>query len=465
MTAAPRAIQPARAGLDVVVPVPGSKSITNRALLLAALADGESTLDGALVADDTVAFVDGLRSLGFEIVEAAAGRLRVRGAAGRVPASEATVWCADAGTAARFLLALCAAGHGRFTLDASAQMRRRPMGLLLEALRAQGAAFEPAGATSLPVTVVAGGLAGGSVALPGDVSSQFVSALLMAAPLARAPLTVTVDGLVSRPYVDMTLAMMAQFGVEAEREGYASFRLRPATYQARDYDVEPDASTASYFFAAAAVTGGRVTVPGLRRRGGLQGDVRFVDVLEAMGCRVTEGDGGLTVEGPRDGGDRHGRRDACGAGAPLRPQRRHGRHLGHVHDPGGDRTLRLVAGHDHRHRQRPPQGVRPHRRDGGRSAARRGADGVGRGPPAGPAGRPAGRPHRPARRPPHRDELQRARLAGTRVSSSRTPPACARRARRSSTSGGCSKRSPELPSRAEASRRASCGTHSAIGVR
>ena len=224
------------------------------------------------------------------------------GAAGRVPASEANVWCADAGTAARFLLALCAAGHGRFALDASAQMRRRPMGPLLEALRAQGAAFEPAGATSLPVTVVAGGLSGGTVTLPGDVSSQFVSALLMAAPLARAPLAVTVDGLVSRPYVDMTLAMMAQFGVEAERDDYTSFRLRPATYQARDYDVEPDASTASYFFAAAAITGGRVTVPGLRRRGGLQGDVRFVDVLEAMGCRVSDGDDGLTVEGPRAAG-------------------------------------------------------------------------------------------------------------------------------------------------------------------
>ena len=313
MTGAARAIQPARAGLDVVVPVPGSKSVTNRALLLTALAEGESTLEGALAADDTTAFVEGLRSLGFAIAGEAAGRLRVRGAAGRVPASQASVWCGDAGTAARFLLALCAAGHGRFTIDASAQMRRRPMGPLLAALRAQGAAFEPAGTTSLPVTVVGGGLAGGTATLPGDVSSQFVSALLMAAPLARAPLTITVDGLVSRPYVDMTLAMMAQFGVEAEREGYAAVHLRPATYRARDYDVEPDASTASYFFGAAAITGGRVAVPGLRRRGGLQGDVRFVDVLEAMGCRVTEGDDGLTVEGPRDGGA------GTGAGTPAAP--------------------------------------------------------------------------------------------------------------------------------------------------
>jgi 3-phosphoshikimate 1-carboxyvinyltransferase len=300
----PRPIKPARAGLDVVVRVPGSKSVTNRALLLAALAGGVSTLDGALVADDTAAFVSGLRGLGFEVDE---DRSVAGDPAGRIPVREASVWCADAGTAARFLLAACAAGNGRYTVDASAQMRRRPMGLLLEALRAQGAAFEPADADSLPVTVLAGGLAGGVIALPGDVSSQFVSALLMVAPLARVPLTIDVSGLVSRPYVDMTLAMMAQFGVDAEREGYASFRLRPATYQAREYTVEPDASTASYFFAAAAVAPGRVTVPGLRRRGGLQGDVRFLDVLEAMGCRVTEDDVGLTVEGP-----------AC-AGPPAAP--------------------------------------------------------------------------------------------------------------------------------------------------
>lgn len=318
VTVAARAIQPARAGLDVVVPVPGSKSVTNRALLLAALADGDSLLRGALVADDTAAFVDGLRSLGFEIAEEETGRLQVHGEAGRVPASEACVWCAEAGTAARFLLALCATGHGRYVLDASTQMRRRPMAPLLEALRAQGAAFEPPSAVSLPVTVVAGGLSGGTATLPGNVSSQFVSALLMAAPLARAPLTVTVDGLVSRPYVDMTLAMMAQFGVEAEREGYASFRLRPAPYRALEYVVEPDASTASYFFAAAAITGGRVTVPGLRRRGGLQGDVRFVDVLEAMGCRVTERDDGLTVEGPRDEGPREAEA-GTGAGTPAAP--------------------------------------------------------------------------------------------------------------------------------------------------
>lgn len=293
-----RAIRPARPDLDVTVRIPGSKSVTNRALLLAALAAGDSTLEGALVADDTLAFAEGLRSLGFEVSDVAADPVRVRGAAGRIPSPAASVWCAEAGTATRFLLAASAAGQGSFAFDAAEQMRRRPLGPLLDALRAQGAATEPSGAASLPLTLLASGLAGGDLRLSGGVSSQFVSALLLAAPLARAPLTIAVDGLVSRPYVDLTLAMMAHFGVTVERDGHVAFTVRPSTYAAQRYTVEPDASTASYFFAAAAVTTGRVTVTGLSRAGALQGDVRFLDVLEAMGCAVREDAAGVTVVGP-----------------------------------------------------------------------------------------------------------------------------------------------------------------------
>ncbi len=148
------------------------------------------------------------------------------------------------------------------------------------------------------MTLAAQRLAGGRLALPGETSSQFVSALLMAAPLGRAPLELTVEGLVSRPYVDMTLAMMAQFGVSNERRGHTRFRVAPATYQGRDYGVEPDASTASYFFAAAAATGGRVKVFDVHREGGLQGDLRFLDVLEAMGCEVRDDPDGVVVAGP-----------------------------------------------------------------------------------------------------------------------------------------------------------------------
>ena len=292
-----RTIRPARMELDVTVRVPGSKSITNRALLLAALAAGSSTLRGALAADDTLAFAAGLRALGFAVAEEAGGWL-VQGAAGRIPAAEADVFCAEAGTAARFLLAACAAGEGRYRLDAAPQLRRRPLAQLLEALRAQGARTEPPDADRLPLTLEARGLTGGSLRLPGDTSSQFISALLMAAPLGSAPLELAVDGLVSRPYVDMTLAIMARFGVETERRGHEHFRVAPGVYGGRDYAVEPDASTAAYFFAAAAVAGGRVKVLGLRREGCLQGDIRFLDVLEAMGCAVSDEPDGVVVAGP-----------------------------------------------------------------------------------------------------------------------------------------------------------------------
>jgi len=294
---APRLIRPARPGLDATVRVPGSKSITNRALLLAALAHGSSTLRGALSADDTQAFATGLRALGLAVEETDAGDWRVQGAAGRIPAAEADVYCAEAGTAARFLLAACAAGAGRYRLDAAPQLRRRPLAQLLEALRSQGARTEPPDAERLPLTLEAHGLTGGSLRLPGDTSSQFISALFMAAPLGRAPLELAVDGLVSRPYVDMTLAVMAQFGVRAERRGHERFRVAPGVYAGRDYDVEPDASTASYFFAAAAVTGGRVKVLGLRRGACLQGDICFLDALEAMGCSVSDEPDGVVVAG------------------------------------------------------------------------------------------------------------------------------------------------------------------------
>ena len=315
----PRAIRPARPGLDAVVRVPGSKSVTNRALLLAGLAAGRSVLRGALEAGDTDAFAAGLRSLGVA-VERRGDDVVVHGAGGRFPAAEADVFCAEAGTAARFLLAAAAAGQGVYRFDAAPQLRRRPLGLLLQALRAQGARTEPEDAGALPLTLRAGGLAGGSLRLPGDTSSQFVSALLMAAPLGRGPLDLRVDGLVSRPYVTMTLRMMESFGAgpavgssadagrstgagPAAGSGAAttsgdSFVVTPGVYAAREYDVEPDASTASYFFAAAAATGGRVKVLGLHRAGALQGDVAFIDVLECMGCTVMDEPDGVLVAGP-----------------------------------------------------------------------------------------------------------------------------------------------------------------------
>lgn len=293
----PRAVRPARPGLDAVVRVPGSKSVTNRALLLAGLAAGRSVLRGALEAGDTDAFAAGLRSLGVA-VERSGAEVVVHGAGGPFPVAAADVDCAEAGTAARFLLAAAAAGHGTYRFDAAPQLRRRPLGLLLQALRAQGARTQPDDADALPLTLHADGLAGGALRLPGDTSSQFVSALLMSAPLGRGPLDLRVDGLVSRPYVAMTLRMMDDFGAGARSAAAGHFTVTPRAYAGREYDVEPDASTASYFFAAAAVTGGRVRVLGLHRRDALQGDVAFLEALECMGCTVVDAPDGVLVAGP-----------------------------------------------------------------------------------------------------------------------------------------------------------------------
>ena len=184
-----------------------------------------------------------------------------------------------------------------YRFDAAPQLRRRPLGLLLDALRAQGARTDPLEAAGLPLTLEAHGLSGGDLRLPGDTSSQFVSALLMAAPLGRAPLDLRVDGLVSRPYVTMTLRMMESFGARADLVAGDRFVVAPGSYAGREYDVEPDASTASYFFAAAAVAG-RVQVLGLHREQALQGDVAFLDVLECMGCTVDDAPEGVRVAGP-----------------------------------------------------------------------------------------------------------------------------------------------------------------------
>ncbi|HTX68293.1 MAG TPA: 3-phosphoshikimate 1-carboxyvinyltransferase, partial [Thermoleophilia bacterium] len=197
-----------------------------------------------------------------------------------------------------FLLAAAAAGRGTYRFDAAPQLRRRPLAVLLDALRAQGARTEPEDAGALPLALRAGGLAGGALRLPGDTSSQFISALLMAAPLGRTPLDLTVDGLVSRPYVTMTLRMMEQFGAGAEARPGDRFVVARGVYAGREHAVEPDASTASYFCAAAAVAGGRVKVLGLHRRGALQGDVAFLDVLECMGCEVADEPDGAVVAGP-----------------------------------------------------------------------------------------------------------------------------------------------------------------------
>jgi 3-phosphoshikimate 1-carboxyvinyltransferase len=279
-----------------VVEVPGSKSITNRALFLAACADGASVLHAPLLSDDTEAFALGLAALGYR-VERTPEAWTVHGDPAGPPAAEADVYCRDGATPARFLPALAALGHGTFRFDASAQMRRRPVGPLTAALRSLGVEVRHEQAEGyLPLTVTADGVKGGDLRLDAGLSSQFLTALLLAGPLMTKGLTVTVTDLVSVPYVEMTLAIMRRFGVPVSHEGRV-FRVPARPYRAAEYLVEPDASTASYFLAAAAVTGRTATVPRLGRHS-LQGDVRFAEILARMGADVRMGDDTVTVTGP-----------------------------------------------------------------------------------------------------------------------------------------------------------------------
>jgi 3-phosphoshikimate 1-carboxyvinyltransferase len=295
---------------------PGSKSITNRALVCAALADGESTLTGALDCDDTRVMIAALQRLGVAVEhdpaalqrlgvvdkdDPAAAVVRVVGVQ-QLPASKKCVdlYAANSGTTARFLTAMLTLGRGTYRLDGTPRMRERPIGNLLAALRQLGADVACESSSACPPVVVHGrGLRGGRAVVASDISSQFLSGLLLASPYAETDVELLVEGaLVSRPYIDMTRAVMASFGVEVHAEEYRRFVIRAGQrYRGRRYAVEPDASAASYFFAAAAITQGRVTVEGLSIANSLQGDVAFCDCLRRMGCEVRESDAGITVVG------------------------------------------------------------------------------------------------------------------------------------------------------------------------
>ncbi|TXS06597.1 3-phosphoshikimate 1-carboxyvinyltransferase [Streptomyces sp. col6] len=271
-----------------VIHVPGSKSVTARALFLAAAANGRSTLVRPLASDDTEGFAAGLTALGYEVGrEAEAWHLT--GRPDGPAAEEADVYCRDGATTARFLPTLAAAGaRGSYRFDASAQMRRRPLAPLTEALRTLGVDLRHEEAEGHhPLRIEAAGIKGGELTLDAGQSSQYLTALLMLGPLTETGLRITVTDLVSAPYIEITLAMMRSFGVEVTRSGPGDtvFTVPPGGYRAATYAVEPDASTASYFFAAAALTGREITVPGLGK-GALQGDLRFTDVLRRMGADV-----------------------------------------------------------------------------------------------------------------------------------------------------------------------------------
>ena len=295
-------IQPIRKPLDATIEVPGSKSYTNRALLVAALARGASTLTGALFSDDTHYMCNALQNLGVEIdADEKRSTFDVQGNGGDIPVSSAELYIGNSGTTSRSLTAYVSLGRGRFVIDGDAPMRHgRPISDLLDALTQIGvSARSQYDNGHLPVIVEANGLEGGKTRLDVSKSSQFLTALLLIAPCAKNDVEIEVVGDREMPYIDITLAVMEAFGVQVVSDGYKYFRIEGGQrYQPRIYNVEPDASNASYFFAAAALTGGRVTVQHLHLDS-MQGDVQFVRILEQMGCQIAISDMGITVTGPR----------------------------------------------------------------------------------------------------------------------------------------------------------------------
>jgi len=293
------AVEPLADPPDVAVSVPGSKSLTNRSLVVAALAFGTSRIQGALFADDTEAMLDCLARLRVQVVaDPGAATIEVVGRDGAVPDGSYELDARLSGTTSRFLLPVLALGPGRYRLDGAEPLRGRPMADALGALGALGATVEHHGSPGhLPVTISGGPVRGAEVAVPGNASSQFLSGLLLAAPAMGRGLRVDLTTeLVSRPYVDMTLATMVAFGVDVERPDDATFVVRPGRYRGGTVAIEPDASSASYFFAAAAMCGGRVRVNGLGSDS-VQGDLAFLEVLERMGARVERGAESVTVTG------------------------------------------------------------------------------------------------------------------------------------------------------------------------
>jgi 3-phosphoshikimate 1-carboxyvinyltransferase len=283
---------------NATVRVPGSKSLTNRALLVASLAEGTTTLTNALFSDDSCYFAESLKKLDFEVQSnPQLSSFTVTGHGGLIPARRANLYVGNAGTAARFLTAMLTLGNGEYAVDGDPRMRQRPIGELIDALTQLGAnVTSPTGC--LPVHVLASGLSGGHGSVIGNVSSQFLSGLLMVAPYAQSAVELIVEhGLNSRPYVDMTLAVMSDFGVEITRDGYERFMIRSARYQPKDtYAIESDASAASYFFAAPAILGGTVRVDNISRQS-KQGDITFLEILQQMGCVVSDGPDHIEVTG------------------------------------------------------------------------------------------------------------------------------------------------------------------------
>ena len=285
--------------IDAVVTIPGSKSITQRALITAALADGSSVLYGPLLSEDTDYSSAALQQMGIDIHKDTQS-WRVSGTAGRINEPDDDIYLGNNGTATRFLTSVAALGNGEFIIDGDERMRQRPIGPLMAALKGWGVDIVSIDDTGCPpLSIMASGLRGGRTVLPEGKSSQYLSSLLLVAPYAERQAELQVDGeILSKPYVAMTLEVMAAFGVEVGAAAdFSRFTIPGGCYRPCDYHIEGDASNASYFWAAAAVCGGSVTVENVPVPS-LQGDTMLVPLLSRMGCTVEQQGRGIKVVGP-----------------------------------------------------------------------------------------------------------------------------------------------------------------------
>ena len=321
----PEFIKPIPHPLAARVHVPGSKSHTNRALMLAALSDGTTILENALFSEDSQYFASALNELGFDChLEPEKYSMTIRGLAGCIPVPRADMFIGNAGTAARFLTAMLTLGRGEYRIDGTPRMRQRPIGDLVGALNTLGAHVdasrpdvgslinsedllvtstlindESPSALSLPIKIRASGLRGGTTKIRGDISSQFLSGLLMVAPYAENTVDIILDGpLSSKPYIDLTIGVMADFKVQVHRQGYSNFTILSQPYHSPGpYSIESDASGASYFFAAPAICGGWLEVENMKLDS-RQGDIGFLDILKKMGCKISSPGDAIRVCGP-----------------------------------------------------------------------------------------------------------------------------------------------------------------------
>lgn len=294
-------IHSAKGPIQAKMILPGSKSITNRALLLAALAEGVSEISGIYLGSDTKTLLAALHQLG--IVTQLDEKTRsciIAGGGGKFPKKQGTLWCDQSTAITRFLMAVCSATPGVYYFDGSPSLRKKAITQLLNVLLRQGVQLIPNDVRKMPFTLIGvDTLEGGEVLLDDKSNTQLISALLMIAPYSRSPFTFTSLQLQNQPSIDMTCAMMAEFGVLVHRVHQGQFMVPvPQRYNARDYMIEPDFSIASYFFAAAAVTGGKITIQPTKRAQSKQPNVKFLSILEKMGCRILETHTGLTLESP-----------------------------------------------------------------------------------------------------------------------------------------------------------------------